>query len=222
MDNNPFVIGAIAEDKNADAKYKILDIIENKITDYQGAIYKNQNTGELVAAHRGTEFNLGQGIQDAVIADGAMVIEAINAQVPDAMRLMERAKALAQMPENFVNGHPAPISTTGHSLGGTFAECMAYRYDVPGETFNAYGALGLHGVKEVASTQSVINHMRATDFVSAANGHYGEVRVYAKAEDIAALSMAGEVANRQGSAGFAYDIVKNVDAHTIGRVVLAG
>jgi len=42
-------------------------------------------------AHRGTEIkkNVLEFIKDTLIADGAMVLEVVNIQMPDAMRLME-------------------------------------------------------------------------------------------------------------------------------------
>lgn len=72
------------------SEYKIIEIIENKLTGYQGAIYKNESTGELVAAHRGTEMTHGvpEFVKDTLIADGAMVLKTVNTQIPDAMRLM--------------------------------------------------------------------------------------------------------------------------------------
>lgn len=210
----------IKKEKSAlSSDYKILEIAENKLTGYQGAIYRNQNTGELVAVHRGTEMTNGvpEFMKDTVIADGAMVLKAVNTQIPDAMCLMARAKQLAESPEYcLTNGKSAPISTTGHSLGGFLAQYTAYHFGVSGETFNAYGAVGLYGIKETHGAHGMINHMRATDFVSAANGHFGEVRVYAKAEDIDALSQKGAASPQQGSAGFLYDVVANVNAHKMG------
>jgi hypothetical protein len=59
-----------------------------------------------------------------------------------------------------------------------------------GETFNAYGAAGLfQGVPE--GGHQVIDHVRATDMVSAASQHFGEVRVYAVQQDIDTLTKAG-------------------------------
>lgn len=219
MDNAPSLQNGVEIKKSSllSSDYQILEVYDNPRTGYQGAIYRNETTHEIVVAHRGTEFNLGQGLQDAAIADGGMVLEAINSQMPDAMRLMERARALSQLPENLVNGHPAPISTTGHSLGGYLAEYTAFKTGVPGETFNAYGAAGLHGVAETRGAHGVINHVRATDFVSAGNAHFGEVRVYATQADIDALASSRTGATQQGSAGFVYDVVNNVNAHKMGE-----
>lgn len=78
------------------------------------------------------------------------------------------------------------ITTTGHSLGGTLAQLTAYELGLRGETFDAYGAAGLIADIPEGGNQ-VINHVRSTDFVSAASQHHGEVRVYSPQQDIDAL-----------------------------------
>ena len=228
MPKDPLIAGTLtAEKAEGISEYEILEV-SNRTSDlgYQGAIYRNKLTHEIVVAHRGTEFDKGihQALADGVVADGAMVLEAVNTQIPAAMRLMERAKELSQLPENRVlegklnpNGNPAPITVTGHSLGGTLTQITAQRYGLSGESFNAYGAVGIKGVQEGRSGHGMINHMRATDFVSAGNGHYGEVRVYANADDITALNNAGVASTRQGTSGFLYDLGANVNSHKMGE-----
>jgi hypothetical protein len=79
---------------------------------------------------------------------------------------------------------------TGHSLGGGLAEINAAKFGLRGETFNSYGATGLIGGTPEGGNQ-VINHVRAGDPVSAANRHFGEVKIYATPDDIATLTHAG-------------------------------
>jgi hypothetical protein len=82
------------------------------------------------------------------------------------------------------------VTVTGHSLGGTLAEITAYRFGLRGETFNAYGAAGLlHDIPEGGN--QIIDHVRATDVVSAASTHFGEVHVYAAEQDVDRLIKAG-------------------------------
>ena len=163
--------------------YYVLEHASNPQTGYQGTIYQDINSGEIIVAHRGTKDGTDIG------ADIDMVRSKTNNQINDAMRLVEHAKDYAEKwhRENPNQPYPA-LSTTGHSLGGTLAEVTAYRQNLHGETFNAYGAVGMRGMPAYPITNSnVVNHVIATDAVSAANEHYGEVRTYARTRDIAAL-----------------------------------
>jgi hypothetical protein len=159
---------------------------------YQGTIYQRVDTHEIVVAHRGTEPSRGTGelFRDAVRTDGGMVINGVNNQTQDAMDLTRRAVELARA-EAERTGRPAPeVTVTGHSLGGTLAQITAHEFGLRGETFNAYGAAGLRqGVP--AGGNDVINHVRATDVVSAASPHFGQTRVYATPDDIEALRDGG-------------------------------
>ncbi|HKT29206.1 XVIPCD domain-containing protein [Dyella sp.] len=167
--------------------YKILDTKTNSITGYQGTVYRRIDTGEVIIAHRGTEFGR-EPIKDGVIVDGGMVSSGLNVQAPEAEAFTQHAIELAKQ-AGARDGKPLHITITGHSLGGTLAELTAYKFHLQGETFNAYGAAGLlHGVPEGGN--QVINHVRATDVVSAASKHFGEVRIYATSQDIDRLSHA--------------------------------
>ena len=155
---------------------------------YQGTAYQRIDTGEIVIAHRGTEFGR-QPIRDGLIADGGMVLAGYNSQVKDADDFTRQVLEMAKDREPQY-GHPLDVTVTGHSLGGTLAEVTAYRHGLHGETFNAYGAADLlHGVP--AGGDQIINNVRATDLVSAASKHFGEVRIYATQQDIDSLNKAG-------------------------------
>lgn len=158
---------------------------------YQGTIYQRLDTREIIVAHRGTEpnRNAGETFRDLVRTDGGMVINSINNQAPDAINLTRQAVEFARQ-EGERTGTTPQVSVTGHSLGGTLAQITAHRFGLQGETFNAYGAVALrHGVPE--GGDNVINHVRATDVVSAGARHYGQVRIYATQEDVTALRDAG-------------------------------
>lgn len=180
--------------------YRVLANGDNPQTGYQGTIYQRVDNHEIVVAHRGTEPSRGAGelFRDAVRTDGGMVVNGVNNQTQDAIALTQRALDIARA-EAERTGRPAPeVSVTGHSLGGTLAQITASHFHLHGETFNAYGAAGLRqGVP--AGGNDVINHVRATDVVSAASPHYGQVRVYATQEDIAALEHGGYANNRNRS-----------------------
>lgn len=165
--------------------YKILDQTSDPVTGYQGIAYQRVGTDDIVIAHRGTE----QIMRDGVLTDGGMVLTGINMQTPDAMaftrRVLDEAKADAEANHRSLN-----VTVTGHSLGGTLAEITASRFGLHGETFNAYGAAGL--LQDVPKGgDQVIDHVRATDVVSAGSAHFGEVHVYAAQQDIDRLTSAG-------------------------------
>lgn len=167
--------------------YRAIDYADNHVTGFQATAYERMDTREIVIAFRGTEFDR-EPIKDGGI-DAGMVLTGLNAQTPDAMaftkRVLGKAKELEQM-----NHQPTPVTVTGHSLGGTLAEITAAKFGLKGETFNAYGAAGL--LQDVpAGGHEVINHVRATDVVSAASKHFGEVRIYAVQDDINTLAKAG-------------------------------
>lgn len=164
-------------------EYRILDQVSTG-SGYQGTLYQRKDTGEMIVAHRGTEFDR-ELVRDGLLADGGMVVLGVNGQGQDAIEFTRRAIERA----NFINGDRSEIhslTVTGHSLGGTLAQITAHRFGLKGETFNAYGAAGLASDLPAGGDQ-VINHVRATDFVSAASKHVGEVRVYAHQQDIDAL-----------------------------------
>lgn len=169
----------------AGVDYKIFDQINDPVTGYQGVAYQRVGTDDIVIAHRGTE----QIVRDGVLTDGAMVLTGVNLQTPDAMaftqRVLNEARADAE-----ANHRPLNLTVTGHSLGGTLAEITASRFGLHGETFNAYGAAGLlQGIPKGGN--QIIDHVRATDVVSAGSAHFGEVRIYAAQQDIDRLTSAG-------------------------------
>lgn len=174
-------------------RFEILDQV-SKPSGYQGTLYRNTNSGELVVAHRGTEFDR-ELTKDGLLADAGMVLFGVNHQADDALAFareaVERAKDM-----NRDMCRVSDITVTGHSLGGTLAQITAYRLGMRGETFNAYGAAGLVADLPEGGTQ-VINHVRATDFVSAASSHIGEVRIYPTLRDIQVLDDKGYANDRR-------------------------
>lgn len=167
-------------------KFKVISRFDDR-SGYQGVLYQSMDSGELILAHRGTEFDK-QLVKDGIVADGGMVLVGANRQAGAAMKATEFALEYAK--SNAEACGPLALSVTGHSLGGTLAQITAYRYGLRGETFDAYGAAGLTTDMREGGSQ-IINHVRATDFVSAASRHVGEVRVYAAEKDIRALALAG-------------------------------
>ncbi|RYE43279.1 MAG: DUF2974 domain-containing protein [Hyphomicrobiales bacterium] len=170
-----------------DVVYRIFNHADNPRTGFQATAYQRIDTGEVVIAYRGTEFER-EALSDGGV-DAGMALAGVNAQAADAQAFTQRVLAQAKA-DALKNGTPLSVTVTGHSLGGTLAELEAHKFGLKGETFNAYGAAGLlHGVPN--GGHQVINHVRAGDPVSAASAHFGEVRVYAVQQDIDTLGKAG-------------------------------
>lgn len=166
-------------------QFQVLEHANNQHTGYQGTIYQRVDTGEVVVAHRGTE----QIYRDGVLTDGAMVFDRANPQAADAIELTRHARQFAR--EQLVDlGREPPVTVTGHSLGGSLAQISAHHFGLKGETFNAYGAASL-GFRIPEGGNAMVNHVMATDVVSAASGHYGQVRTYAARDEIVRLDAGG-------------------------------
>ena len=169
----------------AGVKYDILEHADNPKTGYQGTIYRSQQDGQIIVAHRGTE----QIFKDGVLADGGMVLTRNNLQVPDAIALTKRAMEHAGKIGS-EEGRTPQVSVTGHSLGGTLAQVTAHEFNLKGETFNAYGAVSLN--RRIGEGEGkVTNHVMAADAVSAASPHYGQVKIYATQKEIDTLYQSG-------------------------------
>ncbi len=175
--------------------FKVLRNIESS-SGYHGVIYQNKFTDELVVAHRGTEFD-GDKLRDLVLTDGQMVLLRVNQQLGGARETVELALELA-------NKMGVSVTVTGHSLGATLAQITAAEYGLRGETFNAYGADDL--TKKTVAHDQVVNHVRATDMVSAAGSHLGSVRIYATKQDLDLLLKDGSIPSKQGKAAFLGDV----------------
>lgn len=170
------------------ARYKVLAHAD-KPSGYQGTIYQRVDTGEIVVAHRGTEFGR-EPFGDGLFADGGMVFGRVNSQAKDAIELTRHALKEAEKLAVKQGGQAPPVTVTGHSLGGTLAQITAHHFDLRGETFNAYGSASLdRRIPEGGSR--VTNHVMAADLVSAASPHYGQQRIHATAGEITRLRAAG-------------------------------
>ena len=164
--------------------YRVLAIHKNPTTDYQGVVYQDVRTNEIVVAHRGTS-----SLMDAKV-DLKMVIHKANIQAEDAVKLTRIA---LQAAKEFHDDHPEyntpRITQVGHSLGGTLAQIQSYRFKQEGVTFNAYGAAALNGIPK--GGDKVINYALASDVVSAAGPHYGKMVILAQNHELMGMWAAG-------------------------------
>ena len=161
---------------------------------YQGTIYQRKDTGEIIVAHRGTEFEREQ-YKDLIKTDGAMGVARTNLQAEDAIALTREALRIADVQARDQRQSPSEVTVTGHSLGGTLAQITAHHFGLRGETFNAYGAASLDR-RIPTGGNDVINHVMGADMVSAASPQYGQVRVYTNPREIDALTRNGYENNR--------------------------
>ena len=204
MVNEPFDLEGVA--------YKVLEYMD-KPSGYQGAIYQRVDTGEIVAVHRGTEFDR-EVVKDGLIADGGMVAARSNAQADDAIELTRLALDHAKKSTR-TYGHTPEVTVAGHSLGGVLAQITAHKFNLHGETFNAYGAVSL-GYHIPEGGHQVINHVKAADPVSAASRHFGGVRIYASDQDVASVGKWGGYDNDRDLIDIrrqAVAVVGSVNAH---------
>jgi hypothetical protein len=168
--------------KNGDDTFEVIARSAPSRTGFFGAAYRNEADNHIIIAYRGTQ-DLADGIADAGMVATRLNLQAIESEV-------FTAQVILQARLNSSQGTPADITVTGHSLGGGLAQLNAERYHLQGETFNAYGTVGLVSHRTEGGEQ-MINHVRAGDPVSAASGHYGEVRIYATADDVRNIDLAG-------------------------------
>ena len=176
-------------------EYRPIAHADNSKTGFQATAYERlDSTHEVVIAYRGTEMDR-EFKKDVLVTDVDMAVKGFNDQGADSNAFTEKVIGLAKQKAELYHS-PVPVSVTGHSLGGTEAEMNAYKYGLKGETFNAFGAAGLSGLHIPEGGNQLIDHVRATDVVSAASPHFGQVRVYAVPQDIQALQGAGYHDNR--------------------------
>ncbi|MDO8341043.1 MAG: hypothetical protein Q7T59_03645, partial [Candidatus Woesebacteria bacterium] len=135
---------------------------------YQGAVFQNIDTNEVVLANRGTEIGLFGGagptalesVRD-LVTDAQMGIAALPGQFQAAEELLITAQRIA-------NQSNAPLKVTGHSLGGSISQYLGALTGVATETFNAYGVgniLAELGIP-VADPSKITNHVLHYDPVS--------------------------------------------------------
>ncbi|ALN82591.1 lipase family protein [Lysobacter antibioticus] len=170
--------------------YKVIKHVDRP-SGYQGTIYQRIDTGEIIVAHRGTEFDR-EMLKDG-LTDAGMATNRTNSQAKDALALTR--DAIEEARNIGLTGPRPEVTVTGHSLGGTLAQITAHHYDLRGETFNPYGAVSL-GYRIPEGGNRVTNHVMAGDPVSAASDHYGKVKVYATPQEIASMKDRGYENNR--------------------------
>jgi hypothetical protein len=223
-DPTPFREGETLQIKGTDREYRILKIVDDPETGYQGAIYQNTATGELVVAHRGTEPE--RDFVADMTTNAGMVLDRLNRQTPHAEALTQEAMRMAKDPEQWPDGvtsEPAVLHA-GHSLGGFHAQDRAAEHGQGGASFNGFGAAGIGRAPAgiVEGAPAFTSHVRATDMVGLSSRHYGDVVMYATAEDVA-FATGPRRPGTEGPTGFLGNAVQDFGArHSIASFAEGG
>jgi len=189
-----------------DKEFEVVDSADSLVTGFSATTYRQVSTNELIIAFRGTDDPV-DGLIDATMVGSRIDLQAIESEIYTANTLKRAMDHRGDTDAQQV------VTVTGHSLGGGLAQLNAEKFGLRGETFNAYGIVGLRG-HDVSGGDQMINHVRATDAVSAASQHFGQVRVYATSSDIDALKAAGYGSSAHPGLGKMLDSI-DVGAHYI-------
>lgn len=96
---------------------------------FQGAIYKNKNTGQIIVAFCGSN-----GINDWLLSNLRTEVQKLPAQYTNALKLYNDAIKL------YGAGN---VTVTGQSLGGILAQLVCAKTDAIGYTYNTAGIQAL-------------------------------------------------------------------------------
>jgi hypothetical protein len=135
---------------------------------YYGVAFRDNATGEIVIANRGTEMLTSQ--------DWSSNFQMAVNQLPDQYLFAEQF--LDQVVDAYSNAGVS-ITITGHSLGGSLAQLLAAETGLSATTFNAYGTKDLvpdlnsrYGlnIDPNATYNNITNHQTMLDGVSRLDG----------------------------------------------------
>ena len=152
------------------SSFEVIDQIESA-NGFSATVFRNINTNEYTIACRGTEFTDLNDFR----TNARMVVSSKNNQFEEAKRFTdEQIKAILASDPN------AKIIVTGHSLGGSLAQYIAYETGHKAVTFNSFGAKSsiqntdnFDSQKFEKNSNNVTNIINTSDVVSVISDHYG-------------------------------------------------
>ncbi|MES2771295.1 MAG: DUF6792 domain-containing protein, partial [Pseudomonadota bacterium] len=140
--------------------WRVEDFASIENTGYQGAVFVNTQTHEVVLANRGTELGSGRDL----LNDLSMGIGKLPSQYESASEFYGTATQIAAR----YGIQDADITITGHSLGGALSQLLGAAHGNFTQTFNAYGAgnlLDQLGIEQ-GDFSNIHNQVMDHDFVS--------------------------------------------------------
>lgn len=144
---------------------------EGSANGYYGAAFQNNQTGEIVVANRGSRPNM-EGLQQDWAGSDVDIMRQNSESIPAAF---DESEDFARQVRTENPG--APISFTGHSLGGGEAQVQAARLDegARATTFGAPGtAFAVTQSQAQAADGLVTNYAMPGDPVAAHGQHIGQ------------------------------------------------
>lgn len=106
------------------------EFIDNGLTGLYACAYRNNTTGEIVIAFRGTNTTITDGTLQDWATNISSGLGVPNPQIAQAMQFYLDIKA------TYGASGGSNISFTGHSLGGGIASLMAVFFDKPATVFD--------------------------------------------------------------------------------------
>lgn len=160
------------------ATWVLKDFKDDPQTDYQGAIFVNVATNQVVLANRGSESTVDLG-NDLAIGRAAL---------PSQYASAESAYTMASNIAISLGVPASSVVITGHSLGGSLAQMLgAAHHDNPTTTFNAYGVGNVLPVLGIptGSFNNITNNVMRFDPISGLPGSnmIGQTTQYSSAID---------------------------------------
>ena len=153
------------------SSFEVIDQIVESANGFSATVFRNINTNEYTMAYRGTELTDPNDFR----TNARMVVSSKNNQFEEAKRFTdEQIKAILASDPN------AKIIFTGHSLGGSLAQYIAYETGHKAVTFNSFGAKSsiqntdnFDSQKFEKNSNNVTNIINTSDVVSVISDHYG-------------------------------------------------
>lgn len=140
---------------------------EGSANGYFGAAFRNDQTGEIVIANRGSRGSM-EGVQQDWLGSDVQIAAQGNLGVPDSFNDAN------QFANKVALANPGvPISYTGHSLGGAHAQVQAATTGGRAVTFGAPGVRFAVTAAQ-ASGASVTNYVIPGDLVGMSGQHIGQ------------------------------------------------